>query len=855
MREELPIDRKIAEILDHVRLHPVVVVRAEPGTGKTTRLPPALVSGVAQKRVVVVEPRRLAAVAAAHRVAAESGEEVGLTVGYRVRHDHRGSAATRLWYVTDGILLRDLIADPFLEGVDVLVLDEFHERRAASDLVLAMALFLQRTVRPELRLVLLSATLDAERLRSRIGACVVDCAGQRFPVDTLYTGTARSPWLRQVLFAIGRALAHPAHRGDTLVFLPGMAEIQRVNSALAADAAAKDLEILTLHGALALNEQQRVFDPGPRRRVILATNVAESSITVPRVTAVVDSGWAREACFDPSRGLNSLRLVRISQANAEQRRGRAGRVAPGICIRLGTESEFRNRRPEPVPEILRVDLSDVVLAVAAWGLGSPEELPWLDGPPPQALQAARNLLLWLGALDEKHGVTPLGRELARWPVEVRLARWLVAAREHSCGEEVALLATLVNEGRALFAPKTAVDRDPSAAALGADELWTCAERYCAAADAAFSPEACRRNGLQRAAALRAERTRGELLRLLGLPLRPARLPAADSAAFATLVLAYPDRICRRRPEDPMRATMVGGMGVRLPANRSASDAGEWFVALEVQWPAAGMQRDASLRSISHLYPEWLEQMLPAAWRRETKLAFDENARRVVAEERTLFFDLSVSTRRVPVKRGAQTAEVLFAALRNRAAQLLSLGKAERQLVARLGFLARAGHPAFADFSDSARVWEEVLRAIAAQATSEDEVRKADVAAQLRHIVGPERLRIVEREAPSHVMLPNGRKAALHYEEGQGPVLSVRIQDVFGWRVAPTIGTHHTPVIVELLAPNGRPVQRTTDLASFWQRGYPEVRKQLRGRYPKHAWPEDPRMVPADYGRGSASSRR
>lgn len=848
MRETLPIDRHIPEILERLRAHRVVVVRAEPGTGKTTGVPPALLGAVARQQVVVVEPRRLAALAAAHRVSAELGEEVGGTVGYRVRHDHRGSGDTQLWYVTDGLLERDLLANPFLEGVDVLVIDEFHERRVASDLILALALFLQRTIRPELRLLLLSATFEVDRLRSRIGECAVfDCEGQRFPVDTYYTGADRAPLARQVIRAIRLALSHATHAGDTLVFLPGMAEIQRVRKALVQDESFRNFEILPLHGALPLHEQQRVFSPGSRRRLILATNVAESSITVPGVTAVVDSGWAREAFFDRSRSLNSLRSVRISQASAEQRRGRAGRVAPGICVRLGSESEFRSRMAEPVPEIQRVDLSGVVLTVAAWGLARPEELPWLDSPPLPALQTARSLLVRLGALDEKERLTSLGQELARWPVEVRLARWLVAAREASCGEDVALLAALLSEERALFPMPVAPARERPAVMGQSEDLWSRAERYCAAAAQGFSSDACRRNGVQRAAGLRAERTRNELLRLLGLPPADAKAPASDSPAFATLLLAYPDRVCRKRADDPRRATMVGGIGVRLQAPTE----GDWFVALDVQWPTSGLQREGQVRVVSHLHPQWLDRMLPYARRHEQTLRFDEAAGRVVAEGRTMFFDLPVSVQRLPAPPCAEAGTVLFTALRDRALQVLSLSKTEFQLMARLEFLARTGIPGFAAFRDPDRVWQDVLRVVTEQATRVDEVRRADAAAVLRRILGSELLRRVDREAPSHLLLPNGRRAPLNYAVGAGPVLSVRIQEIFGWQRVPTVGSGRVPVLVELLAPNGRPVQRTADLASFWQSGYPEVRKQLRARYPKHAWPEDPLRVTTTYGRGGA----
>ncbi len=833
-REPLPIDPYLPQIKAAVEAHPLVVVRAEPGSGKTTRLPPALLALAGEKSVLVVEPRRIAALNAAARVATEAGERVGSTVGYRVRHEQRGGPTTRLWYATDGLVMRDLMRDPFLEGVAILVLDEFHERRAATDLLFAIARFLQRSLRPELRVVILSATIQVRSFQSAFPDCaVVDCPGRCFPVRTLYSGAPRASLGASIAAAVEVAFAQPEHTGDTLVFLPGMREIRQAEGHLRPWVQARGLELLHLHGSQPLSEQQRIFTVG-QRRIVLATNVAESSITVPGVTAVVDSGLAREAYFDRRRGLNTLRLMRISQASAEQRRGRAGRTAAGVCVRLGTAAEFEHRRPQTAPEILRVDLADLLLQVAAWGLEEPQNLPWLDPPPASGVEAARALLRRLGAVDDRGRITDLGRRLARLPVEVRLARWLEAACEQGCAEDVALLAALWSEAGPGFAGR----QEAGPAGSAGSDLWAWAQAYCLFLGRESSPRSRGSASLPAFQVQRIERTRRELLRLLGVPPAAPTCPPADSLAFATLLLAYPDRLCRTRKDDPERGLMVGGHGVRL---RSASVVrrADWFLALDVEWPASGARREGLVRVASAVAWEWIERFLADATVRASRLYFDGAERRVLEEEQLRVFDLVAWSATRPAPPGPQTAAVLCAALRNQAGGALRLTRADRELAHRLSFLARLGWAEFAAWHEPSAVWVMVLEEAAQRCTSVDELAQVDAGAVLRRCLTAPLLPILEREAPSHLRLPEGRMAPLEYGEGSGPVLSLRVQEAFGWAETPRIGTRKIPVTLRLLAPNGRPVQITSDLASFWKHGYAEVRRQLRGRYPKHAWPEDP----------------
>ncbi len=827
----LPIDPLLPEIVTHLRTRTRLVLRAAPGAGKTTRVPAALLdAGLAGEReVVVLEPRRIAARAAAEFVARTRGGGVGGEVGYRVRFEQRGGAATRLWFVTEGVFSRQLAADPFLERVGAIVLDEFHERHLQGDVALAAVCELQDTVRPDLRLVVMSATLDTDALARALGdPAVVTSEGRAHPVTVDYDesdGSERQLAAR-VAGALRRVLDTP---GDVLVFLPGAAEIRRAAEAIAPLASAHGLDVVTLHGEQGLDAQARVLQPGPRRRVVLATNVAETALTVEGVTTVIDSGLARVARVDPRHGVNVLRVQPISRAAAEQRAGRAGRLAPGCCVRLWSRAAHAARRAHETPEILRLDLTRMVLELRAWGLRAAAGLRWLDPPPPAALERAERLLIQLGAVEVTTGtLTPVGTRLLALPVEPRLARMLVEAERLGCGDEVALVAALASErdilARAGPLGGPVRDRPP-----GPSDLLLRAELFGDAARRRFAPDACRSLGLEPRAVHTVERARRQLARLV----RPGG--TADAAALGRCLLAgFPDRVARRRESGSARAVMVGGTGVTLAAESVVREA-ELFVGVELEQRGGP---EARVRVASAVERAWLAAVFPDALTTTRELVFDAARGRVVARVRERYHDLVLAERvGTDVDPGA-AGTILAEAVRVDPAAAVGLDEEGQQVLARLRFLART-MPELGLTADPGALLADAVVHCCAGRRSLAELRAADVLGALRGLLTQAQRTALDREAPATLGLPNGRTVRVRYEPERPPVIAARIQELFGLTATPRCAAGRVAIVVELLAPNHRPVQITDDLASFWRTTYAEVRKVLRGRYPKHAWPEDP----------------
>ena len=828
--QPLPIDALLPDAVASLRRSPRLVLRAAPGAGKTTRVPAALLdAGLAGDRhVLVLEPRRIAARAAAAYVARERGGALGEEVGYRVRFEERGGPRTRLWFVTEGVFGRLLAADPFLERVGVVVLDEFHERHLQGDVALAVVRELQETVRPDLRLAVMSATLETEALARALGdAAVLSAEGRAFPVAIEYDeeAAAERHLATRVARALRRVLGDP---GDVLAFLPGAAEIRHAAEAIGPLAAAHGFDVVTLHGDQPLDAQERALRPGPRRRVVLATNVAETALTVEGVTAVIDSGLARVARLDPRHGINVLRVQPIGRAAADQRAGRAGRLAPGRCLRLWSRAEHAGRRAAETPEVLRLDLTRIVLELHAWELADARRLRWLDPPPPQAIERAEQLLAHLGALDPATGaLTPIGRRMLELPAEPRLSRLLVEAERTGSAAEGALLAALASErdilaaGRS-FGSSTTADFPP-----GPSDLELRARLFEDAARHRFAADACRTLGLDPGAVRTVERARRQLARLLGRVQTASRDP--DALRRATLA-GFPDRVARRRAPGSPRAVMVGGTGVVLGRESVVREA-ELFVAVDLE---RGRGPEARVRVACAIERDWLA---PAV--RETReLVFDPGRRRVVESARTCYHDLVLAeTVRTDVDRSAAGA-LLAGVARADPAATGAVGEAEHELVARLRFLARwlldLGWPA-----DPETLLSDAVASLAAGCVSFAELAARDVGGALLGLLAPAQRAALDREAPARYRLPSGRLAPVRYPRDRPPVVAARIQELFGLAATPRVAAGRVPLVFELLAPNARPVQITDDLVSFWRTTYPEVRKVLRGRYPKHAWPEDP----------------
>lgn len=805
------------------------MITAPPGAGKTTRVPPALLEAI-PGRIVMLEPRRVAVRAAARRMAHEGGWQLGQQVGYQVRFDRVACADTRILVVTEGIGVRMLHDDALLEGVGALILDEFHERSMVADLALAMARHVQQQVRPDLAIAVMSATLDPVPVAAFLGDCpVIDAPGRSYPVDLQHLVLPDGePLPRTVAKGVRHALELGS--GDLLVFLPGVGEIRRTAEELAATATAQDLAVVPLYGALPPDQQDAALRPGGRRKVILATNVAETSITVEGVGTVVDSGYARILRHDPAVGLDRLELVRIGRASADQRAGRAGRTGPGSCLRLWREEETAHLPPAELPEIRRVDLAGPALTLLAWG-EDPAAFGWFEAPDDEALQRGLELLTMLSALAGS-ALTPLGGLMARLPLHPRLARLVLESHDLGHGRDGCLLAALLSE-RSVLRRRDAGDDGPRTRS-GSDPLdRLAAVKHVANADV---PSPYGRNEILEGVArriLRAGRQLADLTRRLPAPAHPVEDP--DEALSRALLVAYPDRVARRREPDSPRAVMVGGRGVRLARESAVLDA-ELFVCVELSAGRRGGHAESLVRQASEVDVAWLPAHL---FTTGVVVRFDADSGRAGAREVRRYADVLLSDRPCQAPDPALVADALATAAAADPPRALDLEEREvRELLARLAFLAahqaQLGLPA-----PDTLLREQAIPALSSGRSTFAELRRAPLLATLKGLLPHHQLAALDREAPERILVPSGNHIRLAYSADAPPVLAARIQELFGLADTPRVAGGAVPVMVHLLAPNMRPQQVTQDLRSFWNTTYPQVRKELRARYPKHDWPEDP----------------
>jgi len=827
----LPIDEHLESVCRQLQRAGALVLQAEPGAGKTTRVPAALLDrGVAgDGSILVLEPRRVAARAAADFVARERGETVGHSIGYRVRFDHRGGAGTRVWFATEGVVVRRLASDPFLDDVGVIVLDEFHERHLASDVVLAIVRDLRATVRPDLKVLVMSATLDTDRVAAFLGNCpVMRCSGRAHPVELRYVDRPRDQRIEDSVLGAMAMVESSGARGDTLVFLPGRGEIGRCGDALRASAVGQRYELQALHGDLPLEVQRRVLQPSPaKRRIILTTNVAESSVTVAGVDAAIDTGLARVPELDPGRGVERLRVRPISAASADQRAGRAGRQAPGICIRLWSQHDHQSRRKLDVPEIRRLDLAAVVLERGAWGLRDFEAFAWLDPPPQAALDRALELCRDLGAITADNELSETGRRMMRIPAAPRIARMLVEAERLGCVEEVAVFAALLSERDLL-----AVDARSRRGGSERSDLAMLASLFEEAAAAGFDRSACGAIGVDPGAARAIERAHRQLLRAT----TGSRCAESDPEAPLRAVLeGFPDRVTRRRSAGEPRGLMVGRTGVRLAESSGVRDA-ELLIAVELHAGGGPRQAESTVTIASALEESWIEDRIQTT----RGIELDESTGCVVEFSRRMYRDLCVgeTRRRVDDGRGDRLLADWIAA---DPVALLQLDQSVQMLLNRVELTAAHGR---VDFPAPSELLRLAVDAACSGRNDVAEVRRADFRALLTGNLTHPQLRLLERMAPAALRLPSGRAAAIDYGRPGAPVVSGRIQELFGMNESPRLCDGRVPLAIEILGPNYRPVQLTDDLVSFWTSTYPQVRKELRGRYPKHDWPEDPTRATA-----------
>ncbi len=812
----LPVDDAIPALKAALRAGPNAVLQAPPGAGKTTRVPLVLMDEpwVAGRRIVMLEPRRLATRAAARFMAQTLGQPVGQTVGYRMRMDSRTSAATRVEVVTEGILTRLLQDDPELSGIAAVIFDEFHERSLNADLGLALCLEVQGALRPDLRLLGMSATLDGEAVARLLGgAPLVTSEGRAYPVETRHLDKEpRGRFAETVVSGVLRALAE--EDGDLLVFLPGEAEIRRVEAALADDPRCRDLRLAPLYGNLPQDQQDLALRPGAQRRVVLATAIAETSLTIEGVRVVVDGGQMRVPRFDPGSGMTRLETLAVSRASADQRRGRAGRLGPGVCYRLWTEPMQRTLPAQTPPEMLQADLAPLALDLAQWGIGDVLDLAWIDPPPPAAYAQASGLLRRLGALDGMGQITAHGRDMACLPMHPRLAHMILRAWAIGFGGLACDLAALLS------------DRD--VLRLGPGERD---------ADMRLRVEAMRGQmrglSVDRAALARAREQARQFRRQLRVG------DAANDLEQTGLVLAfaYPDRIARRRPGGEPRYQMSNGRGAFF-AEVEPLSAEDWLAVPHLD----GDKREARIFLAAPLSAADLEEHFADQIHLVESVTWDGREEAVQARRQRRLGELVLKDERLAgdANPAAITAAMLDG-IRQLGLHILPWSREAEDFRQRVGFLRRVdGDACWPDLSDAALLasLEDWLAPFLDGVSRRGHLARLDLLAILRAQLDWTCNKALDDMAPTHVEVPSGSRVRIDYS-GEEPVLAVRLQEMFGLAETPRVARGKVPLLLHLLSPARRPAQVTRDLASFWANAYRQVKADLKGQYPKHYWPDDP----------------
>ena len=808
----LPIDAALPELIGALRSSHSAVLVAPPGAGKTTRVPLVLIDEpwAASRKILVLEPRRLAARAAAERMAATIGESVGGLVGLRVRFGSKISSRTRIEVITEGVFTRAVLDDPSLDGIAAVLFDEFHERSLDADLGLALARDVQQGLRDDLKLLVMSATLDGARVAKLLGgAPVVESAGRAFPVETRYLGRdARAPLEQQVVDAVLRALR--ADPGSALVFLPGAAEIRRTETRLRERLADQSVEIVTLYGALDAQTQDRAIAPAPpgRRKVVLATSIAETSITIEGVRIVIDSGVSRVPRYEPDVGLTRVETIRVSRAAADQRRGRAGRTEPGVCYRLWDEPQTASLEPFARPEILAADLSGMVLDLAEWGARDPAGLALLDPPPTAAWAEARALLIALGAITDAGAITAEGRRLRRLPLPPRLARMVVDAAAKGVGARAADIAAILSER-----------------GLGGDDV-----------DLDHRLDLLRRDRSRKGDEARRMAKRWVELVETNAPQRDA----AELSAGVILSLAYPDRIAKNRGDNGA-FLLANGRGAAVdPVSALAR---EPFLAIAEMAGVAALGRVLLAARISLAE---IEARFADAISDRIDVVFDAGSAALRARRSRRLGALALSDQTMAVTPSADTAQALAAGIAKLGLARLPWSKSLKQWRDRVMFLRRAGGDEWPDLSDDALAAgaADWLASLADGKTALADISADELANALEALLPwPMKCRL-DAEAPTHFDAPSGSSVPIDYEAEEGPKLSIRVQELFGFDRHPSIAGGRVPLVVELLSPAQRPVQVTRDLPGFWRGSYAAVKAEMKGRYPRHPWPDDPRSAPA-----------
>ncbi len=843
--KRLPLYDEENRIVDALRTGNRLIVVAPTGSGKSTQVPQMILrQGIGgDGRIVVLQPRRIAARMLARRVAGELKVQLGEEVGYQVRFENHSGPSTLIKYETDGILLREMLGDPDLRRVSVIVFDEFHERHLYCDLMLGFALRLQATTRPDLKVVIMSATLDAAQLESSLSPChSIRSEGRAYPVDIRYLRSeARAkaePWDTAVREVGG--LLRERDDGDILVFMPGVYEIRRTVEALKRSPMIRECHVLPLYGELPVEEQDRALMPSGGRKIVVATNVAETSLTIEGITMVVDSGLARKASFDARRGINTLLVEKISQASADQRAGRAGRLSPGCCVRLWTERDQAGRVRHDPPELHRVDLAETVLQLRVAGVDDLAAFPWVDAPLPHSVEKAERLLYDLGALTKEGEVTELGRRLASFPLHPRVSRMLVSGEYFACVPTVCVVAALLQERPILIRRADAQTRERRldlVEGLHDSDLLLQLRAWEEASRNRFRREDCEPFGIHGLAARAVGRSAEQLLRTarsLGLDCFDADV--VPELLYRCVMTGFPDQVARRVGSGSSRCSIVHGRRGTISGDSIVDSKRELVVAAEIQ--EIGKRRgevDVRLSGLTALQPEWLQEMFGDAFSEAREIIYDSSIKRVRAERRTLYRDLVIAVCRAEDVSDDEAATLLANEVISGRLALKAWDAKVERWIGRVNLVAdhcaELGVPGIRDTGRRSLV-EQICHG----ARSYKDIKTREVWPVLKAWLSREQSASVEAYAPDRVRIENGREPRILYDDpANGPYMAIRIQDLYDTHALPFICMGKVPVRAHILAPNQRTVQITDDLESFWQNGYERAKKDLRGRYPKHEW--------------------
>ena len=841
-KNDLPIYELETSIVDSLRRNNRLILQAPTGSGKSTQVPQILLDhGLAEDgEIVVLQPRRLATRMLAQRVASERRCRLGDEVGYQIRLDRVCSKATRIRFVTEGVLLRQMLADPMLRGISVIIFDEFHERHLYGDITLAQALVLQETRRPDLRLVVMSATLETQILGRYLEPCeTLTSEGRTFPVEMRYLDRAVNADQYAIWDAVADELDELAPRteGDVLIFMPGAYEIQRTIQAVRNSRNGGSFIVLPLHGELPASEQDAAISRYEKRKVIVSTNVAETSLTIDGVRVVIDAGLARIARFDPHRGINTLLVERISRASADQRAGRAGRTAPGVCLRMWTDREHRDRPPQELPEIRRLDLAEVVLTLKASGVENVATFRWLEAPDPKSLAKAETLLLDLGAVAADGRITELGRRMLAFPAHPRYARMLLAAHERGCVPAVCQIAALT-QGKPIL-PRSSgkqqqEERENLLGGETASDLFVIMRAMRHAENAGFNPQRLRSVGINGIASREACALAQQFLSIakdVGLDCTPRD---TSSEALARCVLAgFPDQVGVRLDRGTLRIQLVHGRRGVLARESAVQDA-TIIVAGEIREVDSRDDVQTLITLATAVREEWLRELFPEAFSDKVEVFYETTQRRVMARRVARFRDLEIRVERTDDVPSEQAAAILAAEVIAGRLTLENWNHDVEQWIVRLNQLAD-----WCPEYELPKLTQEdrstLIEQICLGANTYRDIKDRDVWRTVKSWLSAAQLDLLDRMAPERLELPNGRKAKITYAENTQPTLGARIQDLYGVTADLRIGGGKIPLVIQVLAPNWRPVQVTTSLSNFWKESYPKLKAELSRKYPRHEW--------------------